>query len=274
MLGIDDLFYLFGHEFGLQAVYLLFLESFPHLGEDRAVIGVFQRLLRVGAHGSEPGGKVARLDYGDGDAETFYLGAESLGKAFYGKLGAAVEPLVRDALNASYRAEIDNLAVVLPAHVWEDFLADVDTAVEVGFHLQFYLVPGGELEGSAQAHAGIVYQDINALLFVIYIFDYLRDAVGVANVALHVFNGVVFHWSAADAIDCVPMLRKPFSNRFSKARGGSCDDDYFVHSSYFGRCTADITGAKVRNKIELAIIEVFFVFLQVISNREETGYNT
>ena len=102
MLGIDYLLHLFGHIFGSQAVYFLFLEPFPHLREDRAVIGVFQRLLGVGAHSGEPGGKIARLDDGDGDAEAFDLGAESLGKAFYGKLGAAVEPLVRDALNTSY----------------------------------------------------------------------------------------------------------------------------------------------------------------------------
>lgn len=60
-----------------------------------------------------PVGKIARLDDGDGDAEAFDFGAEGLGEAFDGKLGATVEPLVGDALNTGYRAEIDNLAIAL-----------------------------------------------------------------------------------------------------------------------------------------------------------------
>lgn len=112
-------------------------------------------------------------------------------------------------------------------------MADIDTTVEVGFHLQFYLVPGGELEGSAQSHASIVDEDVNAVLFGVDFLDYLLDAIGVADVTLHVGDGGMLHLSAADTIDFMAVLRQPFGNGFAETGRGSGDDDYFVHCGHF-----------------------------------------
>ena len=68
--------------------------------------------------------------------------------------------------------------------------------------------------------------------------------VGVAYVTLHVFDGGVFHLSATDAVDGMPVLGQSLGNGFAKAGGGSGDDDYFVHSINFGRSSADITRCK------------------------------
>ena len=151
-----------GEDVGFEAAVFFFLDDGQRAAEEGAVVGVVEGGLAVAAAGGEAGGEVAGFDHGDGDAEAADLGAEGLGEALDGELGGGIEALPREAHDATDGAEVDDLATARLSHVGQHGLAEVDTAHEVGAHLEVYLLGGGELEGTADTHAGIVDEDVDA----------------------------------------------------------------------------------------------------------------
>ena len=82
-------------------------------------------------------------------------------------------------------------------------------AHEVGVHLQADFFLGGKLQRPANAHAGIVHQNIDMAFFFNDFRNSLHHGLAVADVHLYImYIGQRFHLAAHGAINGVAFLRK------------------------------------------------------------------
>ena len=231
VLLLDHLGDAAGEDVGFEAAVFLFLDDGQRVAEDGAIVGVVEGGLAVAAAAGEARGEVARFDHGDLDAEAANLGAEGLGETLDSELGGGIEALIRETHDAADGAEVDDFAVAGLPHIGQHGLAEVDATHEVGTHLEVYLFGGGELEGTADAHTGIVDEDINAAFF---LSDFGHDGdylLAVADVALVIADGGMFHGSAAEAVDGMAFGDKEFGGGQAKARRGARnEDDMLLHN--------------------------------------------
>ncbi len=214
---------------GLQAAVLLLLDDGEGTLEDGAVVGVAQRGLAVAAAAREARGEVARLHQAHPYAEAPYLGRQGLTETLDGEFRGRVEPLVRQPHHTAYRAEVDNLAAARLAHVRQHGLAHIDAAHEVGSHLEVDFLLGGQLQGAADAHAGVVHQHIDATFLYNNLIDNGLYLTAVAHVAGEVFDGGVLHRAATEAVHRVPFAGQQFGRTFPKPRRRAGDDYYLAH---------------------------------------------
>ena len=175
------------------------------------------------------GGEVARFHHTDLDAEASHLGAEGLRKTLDGELRGGIEALIRQAHHATDGAEVDNLPLACFAHIGKHRLAEVHATHEIGAHLQVYLLLCGQLQGTSDAHTGVVHQHVHPTL----LLDDFRHHSGylraVANIALAVMDGGMLHLAAAEAVDDMPFLGQEFGRSLPEARRGAGDDDDLLH---------------------------------------------
>lgn len=216
---------------GFEASVFLFLDDGQRVAEDGAVVWVVEGGLAVLSAASEAGGEVAGLDQGHLDAEAANFGAEGFGEALDGKFRGRIEALVRQAHHAADGAEVDDFAVASLPHIGQDSLTEVDAPHEVGAHLEVDFFGGGELKGTADAHAGVVDEDVDTTFFLNdsgYGGGYLF---AIAHVALAVMDGGMFHGAAAEAVDGVTFGGEEFGGGQTKARRGTGDeDDLLLHN--------------------------------------------
>ncbi len=110
----------------------------------------------------EVGAEGAGLDDGDVDAERGEFGGEGFGEAFDGELGGVVEAPAGAADEAADGGEIEDVAAALFAEVRQEGAGDVDEAEDVGVEDRHELVFGDLFEGSGDAVAGVVDEDVDA----------------------------------------------------------------------------------------------------------------
>ena len=199
-----------GEDFGFEAAVFLFFYDGQRVAEDWAIVGVVEGGLAIATAAGEARGEVARFDHGDLDAEAANLGTQGFSKALDGEFGGGIEALIRQAHHAANGAKVDDFAVAGFPHIGQDGLTEVDAAHEVGAHLEVDFLGGGEFEGAANAHAGIVDEDVDTAFFLNDVGHGGGYLLAVAHVALAVTDGGVFHGAAAEAIDGVAFGGEEF----------------------------------------------------------------
>ena len=163
MLAAHDLRDLFRQILGFEARLLVFFETADRLAE-RGIRrgGLVAELLD--ARGREAGGKVAGLDQDHLDAESPHFDLQRLAEALDGKLARRIETLERKTHHAPDRTEAQDLATPLPPHRRQHGLREAHLAHEIRVHLQLHVRLRRELHRTADAHAGIVDQHVDASL--------------------------------------------------------------------------------------------------------------
>src|SRR5690348_2071720 len=104
------------HSLGARRACLLgLLTGLP--AREGIAIGVARGAARDAAPACEPAGVSARLDHYDANAEASHLEAQRLAHSLDREFAGAVETAERGAEYAAKRADIDDAAAALPAHM-------------------------------------------------------------------------------------------------------------------------------------------------------------
>ena len=156
-----DLRDLAGQELRLETGALVFLEAADGLAQGRIGRGRFVRHL-LDAGGREAGREIARFDEDDLDAVAPHFNLQGFAKTFDRELAGRIEALERQAHHAADGAEAEDLSPTLPAHGGKHGLGKAHLAHEIRIHLQLDIVFRREFHRTADTHAGIVDQHVDA----------------------------------------------------------------------------------------------------------------